>query len=363
MDIYVYGAGNQGEKIIEAARKYDDINILCFVDSYKEEFLQGIPIKRLEDLDVRKDIPIVISIGKLYIAKSVYDILKEHAFEKIFWYSPKDHVYQKENFLLEQCIECSLWEGSRVLPQVEMHIIDSCNLNCRGCSHFSPIFSKELPDMQKRLEDVQKLKEKFDHIIRFYILGGEPFLNPELGKYVLEIHKLLPHTEIVVVTNGLLICKVDTEILRMIQMAGAIVSISEYTPTSKILDDVVNVLEQNCVLYEIRRATIKQSFNIPLSLDGNSKREKCCISDGCITIWNGKITKCPTLMYIEKFNEVFGTHLPSEGIYNLEECPEGEKLVKLLDRKVPLCAHCVLNEAEWAVCGKNPRLEDFAALD
>lgn len=68
-------------------------------------------------------------------------------------------------------------------------------------------------------------------------------------------------------------------------------------------------------------------------------------------------------MYIEKFNEVFGTHLPSEGIYNLEECPEGEKLVKLLDRKVPLCAHCVLNEAEWAVCGKNPRLEDFAALD
>jgi MoaA/NifB/PqqE/SkfB family radical SAM enzyme len=100
---------------------------------------------------------------------------------------------------------------------VEMHISDACNLNCRGCAHFAPTFENKLPDIESRLNDVRRLKGKVSHIIRFYILGGEPFLNPQIDDYVREIRKILPTTELYIVTNGLLINKLKSETLQTIR--------------------------------------------------------------------------------------------------------------------------------------------------
>jgi organic radical activating enzyme len=289
-------------------------------------------------------------------------LLKKKGYKDIFWFQDKNEILLYENFFAEQCYNCKCWEGS-VLPQVEMHIIDSCNLNCRGCTHFSPIFPNTLPDLNSRLSDVKQLKEKLSFIMRFYILGGEPFLNPEISDYIRGIREILPDTKLYIVTNGLLIERLSDEILQCIKDNQVWISISEYAPTHKKIDDICRILDRYKILYEIRGISSKEKFCLPLSLSDHSKYPRTCISNGCVTIWNGKIARCPQLMYISYFNNYFNVNLPENGVVSLESCMSDEKLLEFLKEEVPLCKHCVQNEIEWSICGKGAKLEDFATYN
>lgn len=112
----------------------------------------------------------------------------------------------------------------------------------------------------------------------------------------------------------------------------------------------------------IRPFDSKMVFNKPLSLSDNSRYERKCISNGCVNIWNGMISRCPTLMYINRFNQVFGTELPDDGIYDLREL-NGEQILEIIEKTVPLCRYCVSNDIEWGSCGSLPELKDFAERD
>ena len=117
------------------------------------------------------------------------------------------------------------------------------------------------------------------------------------------------------------------------------------------------------VSYDLRPYEKKQTFNLPLSLSKNSRHQKMCISDGCVNIWHGKISRCPTLMYIEEFNRKFSTSFPSEGVMELNSCPDKIELIKALTQEVPLCKYCIKNEIEWESCGKGVALKDFTVMD
>lgn len=366
MKILIYGAGNNGKIVMELLKnKYRiDDDVAGYIDQNKDGNYQGYPIYKLEDVTDQMilESKIVIAIADFNVVREVCLMLKEKKYTHIYWFGSERSVFQYQDFFEEQCIDCRCWSGS-LLQQVEMHIIDACNLNCRGCTHYSPIFSAELPDLQKRLMDVKKLKEKFSHIVKFYILGGEPLLNPELKRYIEEIRDILPNTEMYIVTNGLLIPQMKENILECIKRNHIIVTISEYEPTHKILDKILDRLNEINIIYEIRSIAQKATFNLPFSLSEKSIYPNTCISDGCVTIWNGKIARCPQLMYLPYFNQYFATHLPEIGIIDLKEDCRGEELLKRLDEKVPLCRYCIQKEIRWSICGKNAKLEDFVVFN
>lgn len=355
--IYVYGAGYFGEKLVKLASQYytNEISIIGVIDREKTGLLLGHEIVKINS--VPQDAIIVIAIVSTQIAVEIYRELFEKGYRNIWRYLGRQSV--KEGFFEVQCLNCNGWKNG-VLRHVEMHIMDSCNLNCRGCSHFSPIFQSEYPVFQERIGDVKKLKEKIGYIEGFYILGGEPFLNPDIGKYAVEIAGILPDTRIGIITNGILIPEVSSEILQMIYDSGATVIISEYLPTSKMMINITSKLEKFGIPYSIRKDMTK--FNKPLSLSDHSSYERLCISNGCITIGNGMIARCPTLMFIDGFNKYFNTHLPADGKYSLYDDNTNLRGWALIDKmrdEVPLCMHCVKNEIEWSSCGKNPCLSDF----
>lgn len=363
MKIFIYGAGNVGKLALELMRDgYKmDHDIVGFIDKNKSGQYLGYPIYKLEDIE-GFDGKIIIALFSFNIAKSACQDIKKRGFKDIFWFQYKKGLFKYDNFFVEQCNDCRLWKDDLML-QVEMHIIDSCNLNCRGCSHFSPIFPDALPDLSSRLLDVKHLNEKISHIVRFYILGGEPFLNPEINSYIYGIRKILPETQLYIVTNGLLIERLDEEILQCIKENRVWVSISEYPPTHKRIDYIRKVLDRHRIFYEIRDASERQNFNLPFSLSENSKYPRTCISNGCVSIWNGKIARCPQLMYTPYFNSYFKTGLPEEGVMELEHCLSGVDLLQALNQEVPLCKHCIQKKINWSVCGKNAKLEDFSVLD
>lgn len=366
MDILIYGAGYNGKIVLELLQKdyKDSCNMTGFIDKYKNGEYCGYPVYRIEEAENFRG-RIILALSDFEAAKDVCGFLKDRGHKDIFWFSYKREIPYPDNFFVEQCNDCKAWKGGGggILLQAEMHVMDSCNLNCRGCTHYAPIFPNDLPDLNSRLLDVRALSGKLSHIVRFFILGGEPFLNPEINSYICGIRAILPDTQLFIVTNGLLIEHLSKETLECIKNHDVWIHISEYEPTRSRMHNIREILNTYHIYYEVRKAIGKRKFNLPLSLSESSKYPRKCISDGCVTIWNGKIARCPSVMYISHFNEYFHTNLPEEGIMELEHCAAGEKLLHVLQEEIPLCRHCVWNEMEWSVCGRNAKLEDFAVAD
>ena len=333
---------------------YDEI--LGIYDEKKTGELMGVPISKYRE--GKRDVPVVISLGDLKLAMDIEKNLRDAGYQDIYWY--RENPYN--DTLSGQLEPLGTW-GEAVLHQAEMHISDACNLNCRGCTHFAPLFHSIDADMESRLEDVRTLSRKVSHIIEFDILGGEPFLNPDVGIYAEEIRKILPKTHINIVTNGLLLPRISKDVFDSLRRNEIVISISEYQPTHEIMDELTDRLEAFGVKYNVRPMAEKNIFNKPIELHPSGKYPLKCISNGCTTIYKGKICRCPTLMYAFKFNETFGAHLPTEGILNLDDAPEGEALLEKMKAPVPLCAHCVENLIPWGRCGGAPMVEDFAATD
>lgn len=360
-EVIVFGAGQLGKKLIQALRQNVNISVLGVADNSTNLLIENCAIIDINDKKYI-DITVIVAISKPQNAVDVYMQLRRIGYSKIFWYTPGKGGMQTEQFGNISLMNCGSW-GDCVLPQVEMHIMDACNLNCRGCTHFSPVFSRHLPDFDSRMNDVRELKRIFSHVSVFYILGGEPLMNPQLKDYIRGIKSLLPETCIVLVTNGLLLTSIDEDILTCIKDNNVAVSISEYEPTHRMIDKIKARLEKFGIVYQIRAYDSKQKFNIPLSLKKNSIHKYKCISDGCINIYEGKISRCPTLMYVGHFNEVFHTSLPEDGVIRLETVQDGGELLKELRQSVPLCKHCIEYEIPWSSCGKEITVHDFAVDD
>lgn len=353
MEIIIYGAGKWGKMLLDRCNAADGVNVIGFYDKRNIKEYYGLPVWdwRIGD----KNTPVLISLRGLDHVVQIYSDLKSAGFEKIYWYC--DDPYEDD--FIKQFEDTAEW-GDAVLNQAETHISDSCNLNCRGCAHFSPLFHSVNVNLQTVLTDVKMLAEKVSHILSFYLLGGEPFLNRNIGEYVKGIRHLLPKTRLEIVTNGLLIPRVSKETLAVIKENKVVVSISEYEPTHYHIDEILECLEAAGVKYRLRPYKSKQMFNKPIEVHPSGKYPLQCISNGCVNIYQGKICRCPTLMYAFKFNEVFDESLPTKGIMDLADCPSGKALLSKLKESVPLCQHCIKCEIPWSRCNPVPAKTDFA---
>lgn len=361
--LYIWGAGKFGEYLKKKIDNYytETVEVLGFIDSVKQGSYLDVPIVELKEIECAANI--VIAIGNLNDVSDIYLRLKREGRKNVYWYSMHEvNGIKCDNFLKNECIFMESL-GEDILPHLEFHISDKCNLNCKGCTHFSPLFH-EIGDSYKiRMGELKKLLSKISNIMKLDILGGEPLLNPELGKYIKGIRTLLPDTCVDVFTNGLLVPQMKPELLQCIKENNVFMSISEYKPTHDMREQIITKLEEYQIPYYISQYDRKQVFNRPISLSEHSKYPQCCISNGCVTIGNGSIARCPTLMYITKFNEVFHTQLPAEGIISLEDPIQGRELLDMLRKEVPLCRHCIKCDMKWDVCRGKECLEDFAVFD
>lgn len=90
----------------------------------------------------------------------------------------------------------------------EMHIVHHCNLSCRYCSHYCDIGYNGVIPLDTAREWLLAWTERID-FKRFYLLGGEPLLHPELDKYIRFLHEIMPKSRRQIITNGLLLSKIE----------------------------------------------------------------------------------------------------------------------------------------------------------
>lgn len=353
--IYIYGAGENAGKVLERMKK-SNISVDGFVDLFKTGILYKLPIVSPEAISGCQ--VMVISVQNLYACVEIYKNVKGLT-NKIYWFW---NCISGEDFWKDECIDITEW-GQDVLPRLDIHLSDKCNLNCVGCTHFSPLFDEVGCDYETCMYDINLALKKFSGIARLNLLGGEPLLNDDLPRIIAAIRDKLPNTSMVLFTNGLLLLKVSSLVLDVIKESRIKIYISEYVPTYRMINEIEKLLDSKGICYELSGYDEKKLFNKPLSQTINSKYEKKCMSNGCISISNGKIARCPTLLYVSKLNEKFKCSFPTDGIYDLELTGlSGSMLIEKLTEKVSLCDYCIKNEIAWHTCCKERRITDFVEV-
>ncbi len=117
-----------------------------------------------------------------------------------------------------QRFKSRLKEGVYFPPFLYISILNSCNLRCQGCwvDVDKPQVKIELDELNRIVNDAREHGNSF-----FGILGGEPFMHPELFDFLAQ-H---PDCFFQVFTNGQMITPKNARLLRKVANATPLISI------------------------------------------------------------------------------------------------------------------------------------------
>lgn len=281
-----------------------------------------------------------------------FNLLKEFGIKDI--YVIPNTLYHKLEHLETIQDDPILYPYMEVLPelmQIEFHLADHCNLNCKGCSHFSNLVSKPtFPDKEQFTRDLHQLAGYFSQIHNFYLLGGEPLLNQEIGDYITAIRHTFPYTHIIIVTNGLLLLTLKNDLIQTIKENRVHISISDYTCLDR--DKIISFVQTHALSAELREG--KECFSKYLNPHGNSDKEQIfsnCIRRNCTFLAKGKVAACCQPFVIHYFNDYFHENIPAdEGIDLYEPGLDGWEIQKRLITPMESCRYCSVDVPfDWAI--------------
>lgn len=248
------------------------------------------------------------------------------------------------------------------LEYLEFSISDHCNLSCKGCAHFSPLAKPHFIDLYKYKKDLKRLHELFHNIKLIRILGGEPLLNEKITTIVKLARDYFPKSTIHIVTNGILLEKMDVYFWQCLRENFVDIDISLYPPYFNKRNTYENICKANEIKVNI---TQKHFFSKILQPDGisdpNQTFSKCCFKV-CTYLENGKISACSLPNTVHILNTYYGYKISENGNCNIhDEYVTGEYILQFLNKSTETCKYCSAtpkkfnwdyskrNEDEWCL--------------
>lgn len=253
------------------------------------------------------------------------------------------------------------------LNYLEFHVADHCNLNCKGCGHYSNLELKPLfADFDTYVKDLYNLKKLFWGVDKIRLMGGEPLLNPNLWKFIMITREIFPDADLRIATNGLLIPKISDKLVSVMLEAHAGFDITNYPPTERIKDKIFEKLV-DCDLDYVYPNETKIQFFRKLTREPIHDKTKSywnCESRECNFLSNGVISTCPLVALIDKFNTAFELDFPTpiNERHVISEVENPWKLVDDLNRPIEFCRYCspYRESFAWEPCpGKTACAEDW----
>lgn len=352
MKLLIYGAGAKGVQLKNIIEKHlkDTHEVQGFVEnrvfSKLGKLLENKPIYsiyQLKKLYENNEID-GICIPTSYHRQDVREMIrfsKEMGLPETDIYMTSINILRKEPLEKEDVSEIVVPLPDFIqIFDLNVHVIDKCNLNCSSCSHFSNLTdSDRAVPLDVFHSDLKRLSKLVKNIYQLTILGGEPLLCKNLEEYLDIARKYYPYTKLQLVTNGLLLQQVEQPLINAIARNRVVVSVSLYPVMADKAEQLVAFLESNQLLYEMhpvyefdRRWSLEPVFNA-------AEMNKNC--GCCMGMTEGKISRCIMALYVKYFNEKFGQSLPENCWIDLyEEELTGKDLMRELEKPLDLCAHC-----------------------
>ncbi len=234
-----------------------------------------------------------------------------------------------------------------ILPNLEVHLTEHCNLNCKGCTHFSTLAEPEFLSLEEYEKDLKRLSELTNQLVRIRLLGGEPLLNPNAVKYTEIARKYFPETRIEFITNGTLLLDQDDSFFEGLSKNNIILA-----PTKYPIKIDWKKIKEKCEKFDVQlkffagEKTLKTSYKYTLDINGNQNARKsfltCGHSNICIQLVKGKLYTCCMAPYARHFNKYFNQHLElsdRDGI-DIYKAQNIQEILNFLAKPIPFCRYC-----------------------
>jgi hypothetical protein len=234
--------------------------------------------------------------------------------------------------------------------RIEFHLVEHCNLNCRGCSHYSPLAKDEFLDIAQFEKDTFRLSQLLGkRIASINLLGGEPLLHPDVAQFCRVARKYFPKAEINIVTNGILLKSMSNDFWDTCQECCIMLGLTKYPIKLNYSDIEKKAAINNVNLFDYH---IVENFRKDvLDPDGkqipNDSYKKCpLVAFGRLQIKKGKLFQCATAAYINHINDYFHMNfqITDKDYLDLYQKISEEKILQFIFNSFPFCRYCALKD-------------------
>lgn len=372
-DIIIWGYNDSGKYIADKLIE-DHERVVCIVDNdlrYEGARYANVPVCSYEAAKKKyfgsPRLCVLITAKRAESIFQIIDIISEIECNYIGIVKPRVQEFDRDFSVSQFSKEISWYkfDGERfsVIPRIEINLIDGCNLNCKGCTHFSSIFSREdIYNLEEYENDLKSLRE-IGEIVRLRLLGGEPLLLNNIEEYIRVARNVCPESDIEIITNGTLVLRMQGVFFDTLRECDACLLISPYKPVMEYKDEIMAKAKlHNCnIKYE--KGCI-EVFSRQLTLENNHDKWKAaskCSSRSCTFLRKGKLYKCPFDGLINEFYEFYGIDKKLVNGFVIRGRKDVYSHIKSLAMQpVELCSYCS-EEPEmilWSVQA-NPKLEEW----
>lgn len=231
--------------------------------------------------------------------------------------------------------------------RLEFVLTDYCNLNCVGCTHYSPLAPKEF-------EPVDRLEREAAHLGRVcggkikkvFLIGGETLLYPEINAGMEILRRHFPDSKQYIFTNGLLLPRMSDEFWTTARDTHTIMAVTRY-PVNFDYEAAIKLCKDKGVEVEVfgDRSMKDSFFRFALDPTGSQNGRLShfkCYNRGCVSITGGKIYPCSISACIRHLNSAFSANFEHvDGDYiNVMDVEGSNDIKRLRDRAVPFCRYC-----------------------
>ena len=244
------------------------------------------------------------------------------------------------------------------LYHFDIHITDHCNLNCKGCGHFSNLCEPNFLDLDAFRVDMAAIAAKL-RIEQIYLLGGEPLLHPRIAEFIRVAREHFPETRIYVVTNGSLVMRQNDEFWSAMADTHTVLMADAY-PIGLPVEQIDRRAEETGVSVEWTDAR-ELFFKVPLDLSGSQdpadSYARCSGVNNCPMYKDGRLYPCAFAPYIDAFKAQFGVEglSVSEADSISVRDTDSQAIMHFMTRPIPFCRNCDFDRFELYEWGRTER--------
>ena len=353
----VWGNTNLGLNIIELLRKHG-IEVKYILE--REKWMQGSIYKGVEVVDptmiLNDDNSIIILAS--FNKGSIIEMKEFLGMNGVI----NSRVYTLENLIMnDRDLRKDMYHNLKF----QVHLVEHCNLNCRGCDHFSPIAEPEFLKPEEYAKDITRLKELFPNSAPLItLLGGEPLLHPKLTEFMRISREAFNDARIDLITNGVLLSRMAEDFWLACKRYCIDIRPTKY-PVSADYKGAEEAAQEYGIKFKyfLDNGTIKMLWKHPLDLAGEQDPVEmfglCGESNHCLTLDHGRLYTCSVAAYNRHFTKFFGVKLKFAGESNgidIYKAKDGCEIMKFLSRPIEMCRHCRVKDRTfdnpWGVTDK-----------
>jgi MoaA/NifB/PqqE/SkfB family radical SAM enzyme len=239
-----------------------------------------------------------------------------------------------------------------------------CNLDCKGCSHFSPVAEDEYLDIAVFERDCKNLSRLTKKVWQIALVGGEPLLHPRLPEFFDVARKYFDtRSPLRIITNGILLLKQPDTFWQSCKRNNVEIRVTKY-PISINLAGIESLAESWCVPLNYFNSDNRKMYHMVLDKDGmqdpRDSYKRCPNSHGCVsTCRDGKIYPCLVVAFVYRLNRHFGMNfeVTEKDYIDLEKANSMEEIVDFIYKPAPFCRYCNIRAIaygmDWGISKKN----------